>query len=145
MLINYFQKLARKFKYDVLEKPRKKIRHATEQLNTLSRMENFPEFKKTKEKLTKLLKVKKGKFADLTSHLSKSLKIQVPAEYKDIDFSLLPSLESVKKHVGTVMSRPEIIPTLAQTITKHVMGKQTRNSRKARLLEDDDVSKPTVS
>jgi len=142
--VPYIHKLARKFKYDVVEKPRNKIKYVKEQLNTLSRVDSFPELKLTKEKLTKLLKVKNKKISDFASHLSRSLKIRVPTEYQDIDFSLLPSLDTVKKHVNNVMSQPEIIPSLAQTITKHVMGKQSTTSRKERLLPDKDVSKPTI-
>ena len=139
----YLKKLARKLKYDVMEKPRKHLKYAKEQLNPFSKVETLANFKK--EKLKKLLKLQNKKLEDLTSNLSKRLASRVPETYKDMDFSLLPSLESVKNHVGTVMSRPEIIPSLAKTITKHVMGKQSKNSRKAGTTGLDDMSKPTVS
>lgn len=138
----YLKKLARKLKYDVMEKPRKHLKYAKEQLNPFSKVETLANFKK--EKLKKLLKLQNKKLEDLTSNLSKRLASRVPETYKDMDFSLLPSLESVKNHVGTVMSRPEIIPSLAKTITKHVMGKQSKNSRKAGTTGLDDMSKPTT-
>ena len=57
---------------------------------------------------------------------------------------ILPSLiPGVMQQVRTVINQPEILPSLARTITKHVMG-STRNGDSRISSTGKEIFKPTV-
>ena len=143
-VIPYLQKLAKKLKLDLLEKPRFEFPFSKKTINPFGNLESLAKLKKTKERFARLMKLKNRKIENITKDISKTLVIPVPKTYQDIDLSMLPSLDSMKKHVNTVISRPEIIPSLAETITKYMMGEQEKSRANKDVSKEDETSKPTV-
>jgi len=143
-VIPYLQKLAKKFKLDLLEKPRFEFPFSKKTMNPFGNFESLAKLKKTKERFARLMKLKNKKIENITKDISKTLVIPVPKTYQDIDLSMLPSLDTMKKHVNTVISRPEIIPSLAETITKYMMGEQEKSRANTDVSEEDETSKPTT-